>query len=196
MITKPFHEIIFDICGKRVIPFDVADSRDAAFRDGLNQACIDTCHELRENPIVSKRANEVGNKIESYVMRSLNSLDGYTASVPLGRTAGYPDVLVTESDNRYTYIECKTYNRSHISSSLRSFFFSNSKTFKVEHDARHLVVGFEIIEIGGQRFRSAGFKVVDAYNLPCTLKQEWNSNNKLLYGLPVITQYNEENSGK
>ena len=192
MITKPFHEIIFDICGKQVIPFDVTDSRNVAFRDDLRQVCMDACRTLKDNPIVSKRVNEVGNKIEPYVVRSFNSIGGYTASVPLGKTAGYPDVLVAECDNRYTYVECKTYSRSSINSSFRSFFFSVSETFKVEHDARHLVVGFEITKVGDQQFRPVGFKVLDAYDLPCTLKKEWNSNNKLLYGLPAIVQYNEE----
>ncbi|MCY4038840.1 MAG: hypothetical protein OXF09_05225 [Hyphomicrobiales bacterium] len=196
MITKPFHEIIFDICGKRVIPFDVADSRDAAFLDVLNQVCKDTCRVLKDKPIVSKRVNEVGNKIESYVVDLFNSFDGYTVPVPFRKKSGYPDILVIEYDNRYTYVECKTHNRSSVDSSFRSFFFSNSKTFKVEYDARHLVVGFEIIQVENQQFRPTGFKIVDAYDLPCTLKQEWNSNNKLLYGLPVIAQYNERNSGK
>ena len=192
MITKPFHEIIFDICGKQVIPFNVDDSRDVAFRADLNRVCKDTCRVLKDEPIVSKRVNEVGNRIESYVVDLFNSLDGYKASMPLGKSAGYPDVLVVEQDNRRTYIECKTYNHTSIDSSFRSFFFSVSKTFKVKHDARHLVVGFEIIEVEDQKFRPVGFKVVDAYNLPCRLKEEWNSSNKLLYGLPIIMQYSEK----
>ena len=192
MSTKSFYEIIFNMCGKHVIPFDENDPRDIVLRKDIYQVCINTCSFLKETPIVSERVNEVGNKIEPHVRHFFNLLNGYTASIPNGKATGYPDILLIEYDNRYTYVECKTYNSDSVKSTLRSFYFSYSETFKIKYDARHLVVGFEISETGEQQYRPLGFKMVDAYNLPCTLKEEWNSNNKLLYGLPILSQYNED----
>lgn len=193
MSSKPFYEIIFDICGKHVIPFNIDDPRDVGLRDDIYKVCMDTCRFLKEEPIISRRVNEVGNKIEPYVRHFFNLLEGYKASIPDGRATGYPDILLIEYDNRYTYIECKTYNLDSIKTTFRSFYFSYSETFKIRHDARHLVIGFEISAIGEQQYRPLGFKMVDAHDLPCTLKKEWNSNNKLLYGLPILSQYKENN---
>ena len=194
-MRKPFHEIIREISGNQVIPFNIKDSRDVQLCKDINQVCMTICQTLKEAPIQSERINEVGNKIEPYVIDVFNEIDGYKASVPMGKVTGYPDVLIEEHDNRYSYIECKTYNRNSIDSSFRSFYFSGSKTFKVEHDARHLVLGFEIVLVAEQQFRPVGFKMVDAYNLLCTLKEEWNSNNKLLYGLPLLLEYVEKQDG-
>ena len=191
MTTKPFHEIIFEICGNKVIPFDGNNPQDVVLKDDIERAFMDAYHDLKSNPIISNRPNEVGNKIEPYVMKSLNTLEGYMASVPRNRATGYPDILLKEQDDRYTYIECKTYNKKNISTTFRSFYFSPSETFKVEYDARHLVVAFEMVEIEDKTYYPKGFKMVDAYNLPCTLKLEWNSNNKLLYGLPLLLEYHE-----
>ena len=193
MSSKKFHEVIQEICGNVVIPLDERDAQDSALLQVVSHVAKDVCVFLRENPIISNRPNEVGNRIEPHVRDFFNHIPGYRASVPLGKIAGYPDILVEEGTDRYTYIECKTYNARSLGSTFRSFYFSGSESFKVAHDARHLVVGFEIIEVVETKYRPVGFKIVDACNLPCTLKQEWNSNNKLLYSLPILSQYKETN---
>lgn len=190
-MSKPFHEIIREISGNQVVPFNIKDSRDVQLSKDINRVCMTICQTLKEMPIQSKRINEVGNKIKPYVINEFNEIDGYRASVPTGKVAGCPDILIVEEDDRYSYIQCKTYNRNSIDSPFRSFYFSGSETFKVKHDARHLVLGFEMVLVAEQQFRPVGFKMVDAYNLLCTLKEEWNSNNRLLYGLPLLLEYAE-----
>ena len=187
MTTKPFHKVIQQLYSKKVIRFDVAKPEDALLQNNIEKVCMDVCNTLKQNPIESKRVNEVGNKIEPYVIDSFNKINGYKASVPCNRKTGYPDMLVEDSNNRYTYIECKTYENA--DTTFRSFYLSKGKTIKVQHDARHLVLGFEVEKISSGQYRPVGFKMVDAYALPCTLKEEWNSNNRLLYGLPLLLKY-------
>ena len=189
MTTKPFHEVISDAYGKKVIPFDAKDPKDIALKEQIENVCMDVCNTLKQKPIKFAKVHTVGNKIEPYVINSFNKINGYKASVPCNRLTGYPDVLVEESNNRYTYIECKTYSRENADTTLRSFYFSAGKIIKVQHDARHLVLGFEMEEVKAGQYRPVGFKMVDAYSLACTLKEEWNSNNKLLYGLPLLLKY-------
>ena len=194
MTPKPFHEVIHGLCGHKVIPLDAGNARDARLLATLDGCLREVLLRLGREPIVSKRVNEVGNKIEPYFMDAVNTQAGYKAEVPGGKSAGYPDLLVTEDGEpeRYTYVECKTYNAESVNSGFRSFFLSGSESFKVQHDARHLVAGFQIINIGGERYRATGFKLVDAYNLPCSLKEEWNPSNRHLYSLPMLAEHQEE----
>lgn len=191
MTSREFHEVIQEICGKRVIPLDPQDTRDAAFLEDAYQVAAKACAHLKNEPIVAGRANEVGNRIEPHVREFFNRLPGYEASVPLGKASGYPDILLEYGGGRHAYVECKTYNADSLESAFRSFYFSASENFKVTRDAPHLVMGFEIVRISEGRFRPVGFKMVDARNLQCTLKEEWNSSNKLLYSLPILAQYRE-----
>lgn len=191
MKSGKFHEVIRKICGRRVLPLNPQDTKDAALLEAVRQVAVNVCGHLKNEPIVSARANEVGNRIEPHVRDFFNRLPGYEASVPLGKASGYPDILLEDASGRHAYVECKTYNSESLESAFRSFYFSASENFKVIYDAPHLVVGFEIVQVSEGRFRPVGFKMVDAHSLQCTLKEEWNSSNKLLYSLPILAQYRE-----
>ena len=183
--SQPFHKVIFDICAKQVIPVDMKDDKDIDLIKMLCNSSLDALHNIQEKPIMAKRPNEVGNKIEPYIQNAINSYDKYHASKPLNKSAGYPDLIVKDN----AYIECKTYNREKINVRLRTFYFSPSEDFKVKYDARHIVVSMEMEEISTGKYIANAFKIIDIYNLQCNLKLEWNSDNKNLYGLPVITEY-------
>ena len=191
MKNKPLHEVIYDLCGKKVIPLNPKNQRDRLLVAALQGSLRTVIKTLKRTPIESGRPNEVGNKIETYVIDAINEKQGYHAEIPRNRTTGYPDILITEKGKRHTYIECKTYSIGSVASPFRSFFLSGSDSFKVVHNARHLVAGFEILSLGNNQYRPVGFKLVDTYGLKCTLKEEWNSNNKKLYQLPILTEYNE-----
>ena len=195
IIPRPLHEVIHDICCKKVIRFKKNNQQDKDLKKAIERACMDTYKDLKKKPVVAKRPNEAGNKIEAQVRKALKNLKGYTASSPCGKSAGYPDILLKEQDDRYTYIECKTYHKDNIKQTLRSFYLSPSETFKVEYDARHLVVAFEVHKTRWGKYRAAGFKIIDAYSLPCKLKLEWNSDNKSLYELSPLGQYHEQKVG-
>ena len=80
---------------------------------------------IRERKIITKRANEVGNKIEFFVRDALIAV-GYDAQIPstskgIHRSAGYPDIVFMDRFDRtiVTYLECKTYNIQNIDTTQR-----------------------------------------------------------------------------
>lgn len=102
---------------------------------------------ISNEPILSSRVNEVGNKIESTIKEILNS-NGLKAELPLTqnnkhKSAGYPDLKFVY-DNIDYYIECKTYNQNNIKSTLRSFYLSISKDAKVISSGYHLILAFQM----------------------------------------------------
>ena len=78
--SQPFHEVIFDICAKQVIPVDMKDDKDIDLIKMLCTSSLDALHNIQEKPIMAKRPNEVGNKIEPYIQNAINSDDKYRAS--------------------------------------------------------------------------------------------------------------------
>ena len=180
------HELILQICGNKVFPVDLKNKDDVKLVKTLCEVAIDTIHEIKAVPITAKRVNEVGNKIEPYIKRGINKYNGYTAEIPLGKLNGYPDILIKDKVERYTYIECKTYNKQSAESSFRSFYLSPSNRFKIVNDARHIVIALEIRYLENNEYVADGFKLIDVYNLKCKLKKEWNASNKELYGLQTL----------
>lgn len=112
------------------------------------------------NGIFTRRANEVGNHIEPFMIEALNKI-GLKADRPKTKegkkkAVGYPDIFVEDKHRRPNYVECKTYNERNYQTTQRSFYFSPAERpndFKVIHDARHIIVSFKIerAEIGGQK---------------------------------------------
>ena len=83
---------------------------------------------------------------------------GLTAARPtsqsgLGKSTGYPDILVLDQSNRATYLECKIFAHGSAETTMRSFYLSPSESFKVSIDARHLLLAFgiEASPISGSR---------------------------------------------
>lgn len=67
----------------------------------------------REKGIRSKRPNEAGNKIESFVIESLREV-GLDADKPKAKSgrkkaSGYPDIKILYND-KVIYLDCKTYS--------------------------------------------------------------------------------------
>lgn len=197
--TIDYYEIIMMISGCRVLPFDIESEADLTLMDGLVGSIRDACRFVCSQPIESRRPNEVGNKIEVPVRDSINQDDnGLKAETPAGpsgrmRSVGYPDLLITDSHENYTYLEIKTYNASNINSSMRSFYLSPSQDFKVTKDARHLLCAFEIVQLpeasvaGSNLYVPVRFKLLSLENLRCKLKLEINASNRDLYSLsPMI----------
>lgn len=97
-------------------------------------------------------------------------------------------MLILDAFNRPTYIEVKTYNVKSKDSSLRSFFVSPSKRkSKIEFDARHLLVSFQLEKREG-RFYAEMASVHDIAFLTGEVKREFNASNKQLY----ISSYSKE----
>lgn len=179
-----FHEVIRKICGRKVLRVDPSNTADARLVRTMDRVAGTAMRETQRNPIIRSRPNEVGNDVEKYVKSAIADEPGLEL-VSMRRSMGYPDILVRVEDSRWVYIECKTYSPRNVGANLRSFYVSPSDSFKVQHDAVHLALSFEMnaepIDSGDSEYAAFGFKIVDLYDLPCNLKSEWNSSNRELY---------------
>lgn len=191
----PYTQVIEMLSGRQVIPLDLDDQVDCELIDRLTSAIRECCKILNHAGIPSGRVNEVGNKIESPVTDAINRLEnGLRAETPTDergrrRATGYPDLLITDRYGRHSYLEVKTYNRNNIATTQRSFYLSPSQNFKVIHDARHLLVSFEIVDKGElpdtqprmNLYVPVHFKLISLDQITCDLKLEFNSDNVRLY---------------
>ena len=180
----PFFEVIREVCGCEVLPVNFANPADQVLVRRLIRVANSVMRETRRFPIVRPRPNEVGNDVEAYVKSAIAEEPGLE-TVSMGRSTRYPDILVRVDDRRWVYVECKTYSQRNVDASLRSFYLSPSRSFKVKYDAVHLALSFgmssEPVGDGRNKYTAFGFKIVDLYDLPCYLKSEWNSSNRELY---------------
>lgn len=95
-------------------------------------------------------------------------------------SAGYPDREFTDN-KRVVYLEVKSFAKTDKpKSTLRSFYLSPSDDFKVNKDALHLLIAFEVIKEKDSYFVS-GWKIVTVDKLLVDVKYEFNSDNKRLY---------------
>ena len=191
----PYPQVIEMLSGCQVVPLDLDDQMDCELIDGLTSAIRACCETLNQVGILSSRVNEVGNKIEKPVTYAINAAqNGLKAETPTDlrgrrRATGYPDLLITDRYGRHSYLEVKTYNRNNIATTQRSFYLSPSQNFKVIHDARHLLVSFEIEDRGElpdtqprvNLYIPVHFKLITLDHITCDLKLEFNSDNVRLY---------------
>ncbi len=114
-----------------------------------------------------------------------------TSQAGKGKSTGYPDILVRDSANRATYLECKIFAHGTAETTMRSFYLSPSESFKVSVDARHLLLAFgmDASPITGSRdstYVPKSYKLIDLHDLPCDVKYEFNSDNRRLYGRSMM----------
>lgn len=184
----PFPIVIKAISGYSVVPFNQNDKKDKTLLDKLVKALGKATKTANQTGIFTNRPNEVGNHIEPFVRDALNEL-GMKASIPTTpegkhQSAGYPDVEMHDSDDRVTYLECKTYSLKSEDSSFRAFYLQPSENFKVTADARHLLVGFEIREEkrnGKNAYVPVRWRLYTLDKLRVQVKHEFNASNKDLY---------------
>lgn len=191
----PFSVIVKSMSEKKVIQIDRNNSSDKRLIEAIESAIIICAADLKLNPIRRPRPNEVGNDVEAYVMRALLQ-SHLTASRPtskagLGKSTGYPDIIIQDADKRDTYIECKIFAHGSAETTMRSFYLSPSDSFKVSKDARHLLLAFgmEAYAISGSRdslYIPRSYKLVDLHDLLCDVKYEFNSDNRRLYASSMI----------
>lgn len=184
----PFPIAIKAISGHEVLAFNKNSQEDKELLKRLARALDIAINNAYKTGISTPRPNEVGNHIESFVKDGLNSV-GIKAKIPLTsngkhQSAGYPDVFIKDIDGRATYLECKTYNQKSIDSSFRAFYFQPSKNSKIICDARHLMVGFEIVREkrnGKSVFAPIHWKLYTLEKMLVQVKHEFNASNKEIY---------------
>ena len=190
----PFDVVIEAFSDYKLIPFNRTDPKDTWLLKKLRQAIQNCIQQINTNGgIVSKRVNEVGNKMEEPVINAINALSNdikaerpKTASGQ-GKSTGYPDILIYDKWGRPTYLEVKTYNtEKKLDTTLRSFYLSPSDNFKITCAARHLLVAFSITKLDSSLYLPEDYKLAVLDKLKCNIKFEINSNNKRLYAITAI----------
>jgi hypothetical protein len=185
----PFKLVIESICNHTILPYEPSNSKDVKLLKNLCNVAEIAGKNINEVGIKRKRPNEVGNDIELFVKKALDSI-GYRSRTPLTnaghtKTVGYPDLEFIDEYRRVNYLECKTYNIQNINTTMRSFYLSPSDDFKITKDAHHLIISFEIIEdshVGDfNLYKCRGWKILSAEKLLVNVKYEFNSDNAKLY---------------
>lgn len=187
----PFKIVMKAISGCNVIPFDKNDPQDQQLLKDLIKATAVAAKNAYQKGIFTRRENEVGNHIESFVIEALNEIglkaDRPTTKEGKKKSTGYPDIFVIDRYGRPNYIECKTYNEKNYQSTQRSFYFSpaeRSTDFKVIYDARHIIISFKIEKAKRNKkvaFIPVHWKIFSTNNLIGQIKYEFNSTNRQMY---------------
>lgn len=131
-----------------MIPFDRTASQEQDLLAKLKGAAETARREAAAKGIATARPNEAGNKIEPFVLSALTG-SGLRAGRPVsksgrGKTAGYPDLEVTDAQGRAAYLDCKTYSQETRDQTFRSFYLSLTDDPKITKDALHIILGFEL----------------------------------------------------
>ena len=190
----PLGIVIEGLSGYKVIPFNKKDDKDLQVLDTLKKVANNVLVEVNKNGILRPRPNEVGNDIEPFVKKALNSFNykAYTPSTISGKkkSTGYPDIEFIDEFDRSNYLECKTYNIDNIHTTQRSFYLSPSNEFKITKNAHHFGISFEIFvekSIGNKHlYKVKSWKILDLSKLELDVKYEFNSDNKRLYDEKLI----------
>lgn len=177
-----FHEVVQQTVGFEILLWDGEHS------DLIENGCIIAAERFNESDFIdstSIRVNELGAKMEQCVAAGLHHYN-IDCSIPLdsrGRinSSGYPDLRMILDDQVY-YIEVKVFSSHTRDSTFRTFYYSQNQYPKINEDAFHILVGFEICINPKDEYEIVGFDVCDLRNLPCKVKLEYNSNNKTMYG--------------
>lgn len=183
-----FSDAVFALTGCTVLPFDARDSADLELLSRLKRAAETAARNAAKTGIATARPNEAGNAIEPLVEAALRSV-GLKGARPLcrsgsGRSAGYPDLQVTDQGGRIVYLDCKTYSRETRDQTFRSFYLSLTDDPKITCDAMHLILGFELApipEAGQNRFFPQRWSVWTLDRLSLQIKYEFNASNRDLY---------------
>jgi len=180
----PFNLVIEAMTGHCVLEFNPGNAAHRRMMDALIGAAEVAAGNINLLGIVSKRVNEVGNKIEPFVRDAIGSILGCQADIPATakgkrKSAGYPDIEV-HIHGETCYVECKTFNAENVNTTQRSFYFSPSDEFKVTKDALHFILSFEMTQ-EDKAFKVSAFKLLALETLSCDIKHEFNSDNRRLY---------------
>ena len=149
----PFSEVIADVTGKKVLPFDAKNEADQRVRKAIAAACDETIKRLNaaDSPVQEvARINEVSSHFEDTLRELLNSTPGLSCDFPKTgkgkfQRSGYPDLRIVDlASKRVFYLDPKLYAVGGRDSSFRTFYFEpKTGTNKVRDDAVHLIAGFE-----------------------------------------------------
>lgn len=187
----PFAEVVEAVSGKKVLPLEMNDSKDAEMAMAIRRSVrvLLRAFESPDHPIHQVgRINEVSGHVEALLLAELNRSENLLCEIPTNASgelqrSGYPDLrLLHKASDRVVYIDPKVYKKGSETSSFRTFYFEPKKeTNKILDDASHLILG---ISHGGKvdgRWQFEGWKLVDLSKFRVRLKAEFQASNRDLY---------------
>jgi len=185
-----FNVVIEGLSGFKIIPYDNSDTKDITLLKNLIKVAEIVGHSINKQGIFRPRPNEVGNDIEPFIKDALNKI-GYKANTPITKSGkkksqGYPDIEFIDEFGRINYLECKTFNIKNIASTQRSFFVSPSGDFKINADAHHFAICYEMRKEKNNIFKCNNWKIINLETLVLDVKHEFNSNNARMYNEKLI----------
>ncbi len=198
-MLQPLRDIPLDIIIEAITGEYTIWPYDGHAREELERIADLSVAGINAEGIEAGRPNEVGNYCEPFVSEAIKAVGG-EAQTPLtasGRrkSTGYPDI---EADilKKPFYIEVKTYNERNRNTTQRSFYISPSNDFKITKSAYHLIFAFCMEEVGnsGRKriYKAKSCTAIDAHNLSCDVKYEFNSDNRRMYGTPEMIVFRKD----
>ncbi len=190
----PLGIVIEGLSGYSVIPFNRKNKNDIEVLLTLKKVANNVLKNVNKKGILRTRPNEVGNDIETFVKEALKN-EKYEANTPIAKSGkkkstGYPDIEFIDKNGNIHYLECKTFNAKNINTTQRSFYISPSQDFKINRDAHHFGLSFEIYteeNIGEKHiYKVKSWKILDLSKLTLKIKYEFNADNKKLYDRELI----------
>ena len=183
----PFKTVVLATTGHRVLDFDTNNPAHVELWRNIARAAVRAGEMAHTTGLTSARANEAGNRLESWVRGALKEV-GLNARVPLNATqraqsAGYPDIEIVGVVP--CYLELKTYSAATANTTQRAFYYSPSEAPKVTRDALHLLLAYELTREqrdGTTVFVPVRWKLLTLQDLEVDLKFEFNQSNRGLYG--------------
>jgi len=174
-----FQDLVKGTTGFRVEKLDPANNSDdlVLFKE-LEKAARNFIRHIdrTRTRYHGERPNDVGKQFEEVFVEELKKT---TLRPTQLKESGYPDMKVIDAAGRVTYLESKVVSKNW-KNGLRSFYYSTGT--KIDSDARHLVIAWDIQEEKDKYWKVAGYKLCDLYGLSnIKVKLEYNSNNKVLY---------------
>jgi hypothetical protein len=167
----PFSEVIVDVTGKKMLPFDSKNEIDQRVAKQISSACDETMKRLNaaDSPIQKiERINELSSHFEDALRESLNTTPGLSCDFPRTsdgkiQRSGYPDLRIVDlASKRVFYLDPKLYAAGSRDSSFRTFYFEPKiATNKVRDDAVHFVAGFEHEAVAASLSRGASDATAD-----------------------------------
>jgi hypothetical protein len=178
----PYKIAIKALTGCEVLTFNPKEKKNKELLKKLIEASQIALKNANKEGIQTKRPNEA-EKIPA-----LNKV-GLKAEKPKTKggktkTAGYPDIEITDKYGRTIYLECKTYSSITKNQTFRTFYFSPSKDPKITKDAFHLLLSFELKRAKRNKkevFVPISWQLYTLENLKVQVKHEFNASNKDLY---------------
>ena len=167
----PFPIIVKQSTGFDVVPVNLQDSSDKVLLDNLKSIFKEFLKTSTStlSRYQGDRINEVGRRIEDALVHEMNKQPFTVKKLP---KTGYPDIEISQSSDRITYLEMKT-SAVQAKSGFRYFYYTN--VFKIKSDARHLLLNIAVTEETPRYWKVDNWILSDLSKLSVKLKTEFNA---------------------